>query len=117
MKSSGRRIAGLLLLVILLGAAGGYFLGSSRRGMQAAQFVHNFLQDLALARAEHNPLASVEGVQERSGTPYTLYSVPSESSTTGFDIHVKYADQYKLLCTVILYPGRNPFLSMCRPEE
>ena len=114
MKSSGRRIAGLLLLVSFLGMGGGYFLGSSRRGIQAAQFVHNFLQDLA---SEQNPLASVEGVQERRDTAYTLYSVPSESSTTGFDIHVKYADQYKLLCTVILYPGRNPFLSMCRPEE
>jgi hypothetical protein len=46
-----------------------------------------------------------------------MYSTASESSTTGFDIHVQYADQYKLLCTVILYPGRNPFLSMCEPEQ
>jgi hypothetical protein len=114
MKSSGMRIAGLMLLVMLLGAVGGYFLGTSRRGIQAAQFIHNFLQDLS---GEGNPLASVEGVQERSSTPYTMYSTASESSTTGFDIHVQYADQYKLLCTVILYPGRNPFLSMCEPEQ
>ena len=117
MKSSGGRIAGLLLLVIALGAVGGYFLGSSRRGVQAAQFIHNFLQDLALARAEKNPLASVAGVPEHSGTPYTMYSTRSESSTEGFDIHVEYTDHYKLLCTVILYPGRTPFLSTCQPEQ
>lgn len=117
MKSSGRRIVGLLLLVILLGAVGGYFLGSSKRAIQAAQFIHNFLQDLARAQTGQNPLARVEGVQERSGTSYTMYSTRSETSTEAFDIHVEYADRYRLLCTVILYPGRDPFFSGCQPEE
>lgn len=108
------RLAGLVLLVIALGAGLGFFMKSSARGIEAARFIHNFLQDLS---TEDNPLASVAGVPERSGTPYKMYSTRSESSTEGFDIHVEYADGYKVQCTVILYPERNPFLSGCGPAE
>jgi hypothetical protein len=45
--------------------------------------------------------------------PYQMYPTRSETSTEAFDIHVQYADDYRLLCTVILYPGRNPFFSGC----
>jgi hypothetical protein len=114
MERSGLRIAGLILLVIALGAAGGYFMKSSARGIQAAHFIHNFLQDPS---AENNPLVSVAGVPERSDMPYQMFSTRSESSTEAFDIHIEYADNYKLLCTVILYPGRIPFFSRCQAGE
>ena len=113
-NGSGARVVGLVLLALAIGAGCGYFMRSSGRGIQAAQFIHNFLQDLS---AEKNPLTSVAGVPERSGTPYTMYSTRSESSSEAFEIHIEYADDYKLLCTVILYPGRTPFLSKCQPAE
>jgi MFS family permease len=106
-----RRLAGLVILVIAVGAGLGFFMKSSRRGIESARFIHNFLQDLS---AENNPLASVPGVPERADTPYMMYSTRSQLSTEAFDIHVEYADDYKLQCTVILYPERNPFLSGCQ---
>ena len=114
MNRSGAHIAGLVLLVIAVGAGFGYFMKSSGRAIEATRLIHNFLQDLALARAEKNPLASVAGVSERREMPYQMYSTRSETSSEAFDIHVEYEDNYKLLCTVILYPGRDPYFSGCQ---
>jgi len=108
------RITGLVILVIALGAGLGYFMKASGRAVEATRFIHNFLQDLS---AEKNPLASVAGVTERSETRYKMYPTTSADSTEGFDIHVEYEDGYNVLCKVILYPGRNPFLSGCQPVE
>lgn len=114
MEWSGARIAGLFILVVALGAGLGYFMKSSGRAIESARFIHNFLQDLS---SEQNPLVNVAGVSERSDTLYKMYSTRSESSTEAFDIHVEYADHYRLLCTVILYPERNPFFSGCQTGE
>jgi len=114
MNGRGRRLAGLVILVIAVGAALGLFMKPSGRAIEAARFIHNFLQDLS---AEDNPLADVPGVVERRDVLYTMYSTKSESSTEGFDIHVEYSDDYEVLCTVILYPGRIPFFSGCQPVE
>jgi hypothetical protein len=111
MNWSGARIAWLVLLVIAVGAGLGYFMKSPGRAIASARFIHSFLQDLS---SEKNPLASVAGVPERSETPYQMYATPSEKSTEAFDIHVEYADNYQLLCTVILYPGRDPYFSGCQ---
>jgi MFS family permease len=117
MNRSGARIAGLILLMIAVGLGPGYFMKSSGRAIEATRLIHNFLQDLALARAEKNPLARVAGVSERRETPYQMYSTRSETSSEAFDIHVEYEDNYKLLCTVILYPGRDPYFSGCQVRE
>ena len=113
-NKSTTRLAGLVILVIAVGAGLGFFMKSSRRGIEAARFIHNFLQDLS---AENNPLARVPGVPEHNDIPYLMYSTRSQSSTEAFDIHIEYADDYKVQCTVILYPGRNPFLSRCQAAE
>jgi hypothetical protein len=114
MNQSGARIAGLVLFALVLGAAPGYFMKSSERAVESARFIHNLLQDLSV---EKNPLASVAGVPERRDTPYQIYSTASETSTEGFDIHVQYADNYKLLCTVISYPEHSPSFSGCQAGE
>ena len=114
MEGRGMRVARLLLLVIALGALAGFFMKSSARGIEAARYIHNYLQDLS---ADKNPLVSVTGVAEHRDTPYTMYSTPSESSNEAFDIHIQYADDYRLRCTVILYPGRIPFFSGCQAEK
>jgi hypothetical protein len=114
LNGRGRRLAGLVLLVMAVGGVVGFFMKSSSRGIEAARFIHDFLQDLS---AENNPLADVAGVAERRNIPYKMYSTPSESSTEAFDIHVEYTDDYEVLCTVILYPGRIPFFSGCQPVK
>ena len=114
LTSKNVRIAGLVLLVIAVGGTLGYFMKASGRAVQATRFIHTFLQDLS---ADKNPLAAVAGVPERDTTPYKMYPTSSRSSTEGFDVHVEYEDGYKVLCTVILYPQRQPFLSRCQPEE
>jgi len=113
LSSRNLRIAGLVLLVIALGATCGYLMKGSARAVQATRFIHEFLQDLS---ADKNPLAAVAGVPERAQTPYTMYPTSSATSSEGFDVHVQYKDGYKVLCTVILYPQRQPFLSHCGPE-
>ena len=113
-NSRNTYIAGLVLLVIAVGAVCGYFMKTSGRGVQATRFIHEYLQSLS---AEKNPLAAVAGVPERTQTPYLMYATNSATNTEGFDIHVEYEDGYKVLCTVILYPQRQPFLSRCQPEE
>jgi hypothetical protein len=105
------RIAGLVFLAIALGAGCGYFMKAPGQGVEATRFIHEFLQDLS---AEKNPLAEVAGVPERDQTPYKMHITKSESSTEAFDIHVEYEDGYTFYCTVILYPGRQPFLSGCQ---
>lgn len=114
MPRRGARIAGLFLLVMVVGVGFGYFMKSSGRGIQAARLIHNYLQDLS---TEKNPLASVAGVPERRDIPYQMYSTRSESSTEAFDIHIEYEDSFQLTCTVILYPGRDPFFSGCQARE
>ena len=114
MNQSVARLARLILLVIALGAGLGYFMKSPGRAIAAARFIDNALQDLS---GEKNPLANVAGVPERREMRYQMYPTRSEVSTEAFDVHVEYADNYKLLCTVILYPGRDPYFSGCRPGE
>jgi hypothetical protein len=113
LNARNMRIAGLVLLVVAIGATCGYLMKSSNRAVQATRFIHEFLQDLS---ADKNPLAAVAGVPERTNTPYTMYPTSSGSSSEGFDVHIQYEDGYKVLCTVILYPQRQPFLSRCSPE-
>ena len=64
-----------------------------------------------------NPLASVAGVPEHRETPYQMFVTNSEGSTEAFDVHIAYADNYTLTCTVILYPGRTPYFSGCQAAQ
>lgn len=114
MKWSAARVAGLLLLVMALGAGLGYFMKSPGRAIESTRYIHNYLQDLS---TEKNPLADVAGVPERSEVPYQMFPTHSQTSTEGFDIHVEYADHYRLLCAVISYPGSAPRFSGCQPEK
>jgi MFS family permease len=107
------RIGGLVALMISAGVGLGYFMKASSRGVEATRFVHAYLQDLTTSK---NPLVEVAGVPERDDQPYTLYSTTSFDSTEGFDIHIRYADGYRLRCAVILYPGRTPYLKSCTGE-
>jgi len=112
-KGSFARIARFILLAIALGAAGGYFMKMSPRGVKVTRYVHGLLQNPS---QEKNPISRAPGVQERLNIPYTLYQKQSESSTEGYDIRIEYEDGYVLQCLAVLYPGRDPYISACQPE-
>ena len=113
MQAGWGQVARLIVLTVVVGAGAGYFMRSVR-GAEATRFIHEYLQNPA---AESNPLVKVAGVAERPDMSYVLYATTSFESTVGFDIHITYEDGYQILCEVILYPSRNPFLDGCAPEE
>ncbi len=114
LKWSSLRVAWLMVIVLALGAGAGYFMKTSASGLEAAHLVQGFLQNLALAQ---NPLNNIEGVQAHQNMPYKLYQNRSTFSTEGYDIHIEYADGFKLHCVVITYPGTNPVVSGCNVEK
>jgi hypothetical protein len=103
--------AGLILITIVLGAGLGYFMKMSPRALSATRYVHNLLQTTA---DEKNPVHAVHDVPERADMSYKLYQQQSVFSTEGFDIRVEYQDEYKIKCTIVVYPGRDPYLASCR---
>jgi hypothetical protein len=100
-------------LAAVVGAGLGYFMKLSGRSIRATRLIHSYLQDLSAAG---NPLANTTDVTERAQMPYTLFPVKSTKSTESFDIHVEYEDGFRMQCSVILYPERNPFFTGCEPE-
>jgi len=104
------RIAGLIILTLVLGAGCGYFMKTSAHGLEVARFMQGLLQNPAQAK---NPLGKFEGVLEHQDAPYKLYQQKSAESTEGYDFRFEYEDGFILHCAVIAYPGANPFVSAC----
>lgn len=111
---SGARIALLILLMAALGAWGGSFLKLSVKGVEATRFMDGLLQDLT---PKQNPLHKTDGVDERASMPYELFTTDSKTSMAGYDIRIKYEDGFTLQCTVVTYPGFDPYLSGCKAQE
>lgn len=105
------RVIPLILLAIVLGIGSGYFLKMSKRAVQATRFMHNLLQ--TAPQDAENPLHDVAGFQEHVDMSYKLFQQTSETSTEGFDVHAEYPDGYSVRCIVVVYPGRDPYLSDC----
>jgi hypothetical protein len=106
-----KQIIPLVLLAILLGIGSGYFLKMSKRAVQATQFMHNLLQ--TAAQEAESPIHAVPGFQDHMDMSYQLFQRTSETSTEGFDVRAEYSDGYSVTCIVVVYPGRNPYLSDC----
>jgi len=113
-KWSAVRIAGLVLLVLALGAGCGYFTKTSPRGIEVARFMHGLLQDPAQPK---NPLSKFEGALEHQNVPYKIYQQKSTESTVGYDFRFEYEDGFTLRCAVIAYPGTDPFVSDCETGQ
>jgi hypothetical protein len=105
----------LVALAIALGAGGGYFLKMSRRAVQATRFMHELVQT-APQEAE-SPIREVPGFESHMGREYRLFQQTSETSTEGFDVRAEYDDGYRLTCIVVVYPGRDPYLSDCTSSQ
>lgn len=105
------RILPLVLLAIVLGAGSGAFLKMSGRTAEATRFFHHLLQ--TASQDSESPIRDVPGLQSHRDMSYRLFPRPSKTSSVGFDIRAEYADGYSLNCTVVVYPGRDPYLSGC----
>jgi len=113
LKWSSVRIAGLIVIVLALGAGCGYFMKTSANGVRVARFMQALLQDPAQSQ---NPFGKLEGVLERQSMPFKLYQQKSTESTVGYNFRFAYEDGYTLRCAVIAYPGTNPLVSKCETD-
>jgi hypothetical protein len=113
-KWSAARILFLLIAAVALGVGSGYFMKMSYSALESTSVLQALLQDLA---RENNPINKTPGAREHADAPYLLYIAESETSTVGYDIRVEYDDGYKMLCTVVAYPGSKPYLRECTTGE
>ncbi|MEP7133932.1 MAG: hypothetical protein ABI904_03260 [Chloroflexota bacterium] len=111
---STARIAGLLIIVLALGAGCGYFTKTSPHGVDVARFMNSMLQN---PTQKKNPLGNIEGVLARQASAYKLYQQKSTGSTEGYIFRVEYADGFTLRCNVIAYPGTDPFITTCETDQ
>lgn len=107
------RLAVLMLISVALGAGSGSFTKMSPSGLEVMRYTHGLLQNVA---DENNPIRNVDGLQDHQGAHYKLYQTRSEFSTEGYNIRVEYEDGFVLQCVAVLYPGRDPYISTCKPE-
>ena len=109
------RVALLILMAVALGAAGGYFMKMSRNAATAVRYLHDTLQSANVNETEE--MSELPGLQEHAGMSYELFQKTSEASTEGYDVRAEYEDGYTVQCTVVVYPGFNPYLSACESNE
>jgi hypothetical protein len=115
---SGRsmaRIALLILMAVTLGATSGYFMKMSGSAATAVRYLHEALQSANVN--ETRKISELPGWQEHAGMRYELFQKKSEASTEGYDVRAEYEDGYSLQCTVVVYPGTNPYLASCASNE
>ena len=114
LKWSSAGIARLVMIALVLGAGCGYFMKTSAHGVEVAHFMQSMLQN---PPPNNNPLGKIEGVLDRQDLAYKLYQKKSTTSTEGYDFRVKYEDGFSLRCTIVAYPGTNPFISGCETDQ
>lgn len=113
----GRIIIVNILVIIALGLIPGFYAKMNATAEHGVQLVHGILQDAAQASSAdeyHLALLKTEGFTEHKDQSYTLSQRPSVYSTVGVDVTAYYEDGYTISCTVILYPGSDPYISPCK---
>lgn len=109
------KITLLVVVPLACGAAGGWFMRMPPSAVEAVHFMDGMIQ--IAPNHEDNPLRQVNGFGDHSGENYKLYESSSTVSTEGFDVIAEYEDGYRLSCTVVVFPGRDPFMSGCEGEN
>ncbi|MCC6299890.1 MAG: hypothetical protein IT314_11365 [Anaerolineales bacterium] len=105
----------LFLVAIVFGAAGGYFMRMPDRAVGAVRFVNGLVQRATVG--DENALTNLSGFAEQARGDYRIYEASSPDSTEGFDIRVSYENGYAFTCTVVAYPGEDPYISVCTVGE
>ncbi|MCC7117908.1 MAG: hypothetical protein IT310_05225 [Anaerolineales bacterium] len=101
------------LVLVALGVAPGLYPKFNRQASESLRLIHAMLQGVATSSALPLPLQETKDFAKRQTQPYTLSQTPSKFSTEGVDVTAHYADGYQLRCTVVLYPGSDPYLKPC----
>ena len=113
-RFSTLKIALLAIVALALGAAGGWFMRMPSRAADALHFMNGMIR--IAPDHEDSVLRKVDGFGDHMGASYALYETSSTVSTEGFDVTAVYEDGYRLSCTVVIFPGRDPYLSVCKGE-
>lgn len=109
------RITLLVVATLACSAAGAWFMRMPPRAAEAVHFMNGMIQ--IAPNHEDSPLRQVNGFGDHMGENYKLYESSSTVSTEGFDVIAEYEDGYRLSCTVVVFPGRDPYLSACEGEK
>lgn len=107
------RIVLLTGLTLALGCIAGAFLRPPSIHIDAAQFVHQTLQDPGEPPRAFDRIPSLA---DQRGLAYQLYYAPSSRSTVGVVVRVVYTNGYVLTCETVLYPGTPPRLEDCQAQ-
>lgn len=109
------KVALLVVATFACSAAGGWFMRMPPRAVEAVHFLDGMIQ--IASDHEDNALRQVAGFDNHLNANYKLYETPSTNSTEGFDVTAEYEDGYRFSCTVVVFPGRDPYLSACKGEK
>ena len=115
LKQPATRIAGLVLIAVLLGAGFGYFAKMSPSAVKAIRYLHEDLQTMETSPKQE--LKDLSGLHEHAGMQYKLFQKESDDSTEGYDVRAEYEDGYSVQCVVVVYPGSSPYLSSCESSD
>lgn len=109
------RITLLVVATLACSAAGAWFMRMPPRAAEAVHFMNGMIQ--IAPNHEDSPLRQVNGFGDHMGENYKLYESSSTVSTEGFDVIAEYEDGYRLSCTVVVFPGSDPFMPGCKGEQ
>ena len=105
------------LIILALGTMPGLYSKFDDRAEQGLTIINGILQETARATTPETypiPLLRTDGFSKHHAAAFTLSQSPSAYSTVGVDVTAYYEDGYTLRCTVVLYPGQEPYLSSCK---
>ena len=103
------RLAGMLVLVILVGMTPGSFAHFDQNSQNVILAMDQRLQAVAgePALEAQFPLAQFPALQSHFGQPFVLQPRPSASQGSALDVTIRYADGYAITCLV---PTNDPYV-------
>lgn len=109
------KIFSLAMIAFVVGAGSGYFMKMPPRALQAVRFVDGMIQ--SSASDGESILRRLPAFEDQLDREYKLYEAPSQISTEGFIVTAVFEGGYTFECLVIVYPGREPYLSRCEAGD
>jgi MFS family permease len=105
-------------VIVVLGLIPGVYAKMNSRAEQSVRLIHGILQNAQTSQPDALPkvLLKTKGFSEHKNQPYTFSQVSSAYSTVGVDVLAHYKDGYTILCTVVLYPERDPYIYPCKGQ-
>ena len=111
------RLAGMIVLVILIGITPGSFAHFDQNSQNVILAMNQRLQQAAndaSVKAQF-PLAQFPALQSHFGMPFALYPRPSASQGGALDVTIRYADGYAITCLVSTTDQYVQYFKQCFP--